>query len=201
MTCNDNDLSEEDPDLIAGTRLVVITHNWTKCFHLYSLVRFQTVCELEDQLNVRDQLTVRNQLTSRLLLIATGQRASTCNNYCAVSFLLQIHQMELSNSCCTDLLLSPLQIQGMGKCTRFKDFAVCAGNFFMFSPKICRALSCSQNGNFLKLLECIQMVRPIDPFWSKISPPSIPCCNSHTCSQGMNLPCQIFLPSRKWCSM
>ena len=149
MTCNDNDLSEEDPDLIAGTRLVVITHNWTKCFHLYSLVRFQTVCELEDQLNVRDQLTVRNQLTSRLLLIATGQRASTCNNYCAVSFLLQIHQMELSNSCCTDLLLSPLQIQGMGKCTRFKDFAVCAGNFFMFLPQICRALSCSQNGNFL----------------------------------------------------
>ena len=32
--------SEEDPDLIIGTRLVVITHNWTKRFHLYSLVQF-----------------------------------------------------------------------------------------------------------------------------------------------------------------
>ena len=35
---NDNDFSEEDPDLITGTRLVVITHNRAKRFHLYSLV-------------------------------------------------------------------------------------------------------------------------------------------------------------------
>ena len=38
MAPDDNDFSEEDPDLIAGTGLVVITHNRTKRFHLYSLV-------------------------------------------------------------------------------------------------------------------------------------------------------------------
>ena len=38
VNIDDNDFSEEDPDLIAGTGLVVVTHNRAKRFHLYSLV-------------------------------------------------------------------------------------------------------------------------------------------------------------------
>ena len=43
MAPDDNDFSEEDPDLIAGTGLVVVTHNRAKRFHLYSLVKCNSV--------------------------------------------------------------------------------------------------------------------------------------------------------------
>ena len=43
VNIDDNDFSEEDPDLIAGTGLVVVTHNRAKRFHLYSLVKCNSV--------------------------------------------------------------------------------------------------------------------------------------------------------------
>ena len=44
---DNNDFSEADPDLIIGTGLVVITHNWTERFHVYFInCNFCQHCQL-----------------------------------------------------------------------------------------------------------------------------------------------------------
>ena len=77
---------EEDPDLIIGTRLVVITHNRPKRFHLYSLVLLQYNSiwwNWENPLYYVVQIyqwkvEIRIKFFITQSLLTTGQSASTC---------------------------------------------------------------------------------------------------------------------------